>query len=179
MQYNCRLVAFVLGRGTPVRGTLAATKCVVTTSTIWPERPNRACSYSRPNYACNRVPGAWLRYCLSPRPINVLGDGNRPVYYHSRDRLRHQAQVDRRATAAVRRRSASPYGPARRVSFSESLCENPRLANRVPTHSPSRPPAIADAGRLTVEAVEVCLNLEPRFVSLLLTRYSHPTPPAP
>jgi hypothetical protein len=28
------------------------------------------------------------------------------------------------------------------------------------------------AGRLTVEAVEVCLNLEPRFVSLLLTRYS-------
>jgi hypothetical protein len=31
-----------------------------------------------------------------------------------------------------------PYGPARRVSFSESLCENPRIANRVPTHSPSR-----------------------------------------
>jgi transposase InsO family protein len=32
--------------------------------------------------------------------------------------------------------------------------------------------AIAEDGRLTVEAVEVCLNLEPRLVSLLLTRYS-------
>ena len=117
---------------------------------IWPERSNHACSSPRPNYACNcsrpdcacnRVPGAWLRYCVSPRPINVLGDGNSPVYYPSRDRIRHQAQVDRRATAAVRRRSAPPYAPARRVSFSESLCEKPRIANRIPTDNPSRAPS--------------------------------------
>jgi hypothetical protein len=33
---------------------------------------------------------------------------------------------------------AAPYRLARRVGFSESLCEKPRIANRIPTDNPSR-----------------------------------------
>jgi hypothetical protein len=35
-----------------------------------------------------------------------------------------------------------------------------------------RQQAVLGSSRLTVEAVEVCLNLDPQFVSLMLTRYT-------
>jgi len=38
-------------------------------------------------------------------------------------------------------KTRTPEGPARRVSFSERLCENPKIATRVPTGGQDRAPA--------------------------------------
>ncbi len=47
-------------------GVTAITSPGVTTIIVWPLWPNYTCNCLRPNHVCNRVPGAWLRFCLSP-----------------------------------------------------------------------------------------------------------------